>query len=47
MKNIVIVECRKCGTQYNGDNRSINIGPNEQIDVIIRKISKCSGCMTQ
>jgi len=44
MKQLIIVECKTCFIKFNGEDARISIGPHEEIEVIIRRIAKCSQC---
>lgn len=44
MKELVIIECKTCFAKYNGEDELVRIEPFEEVDLILRRIAKCSAC---
>lgn len=47
MKTVVIIECRNCTTKIIGEDVEITLLPKEEVEIIIRTVSKCSICKAQ
>lgn len=44
MKTMIIVECRSCAAKTFSEDKEITISPNEEVDFVIKTISKCTSC---
>lgn len=47
MKTILLIECKCCNSTYFGELSPVTIEPEEQLSVIVRKVSYCSDCKTR
>jgi hypothetical protein len=44
MITVQIIECKTCYAKYLGSDERISIGAYEEVDLIVRRIAKCSEC---
>lgn len=44
MKEFVVKSCRRCGSQWYGDSKSVTLLPGDQLTVVQVKISFCTIC---
>ena len=44
MISLVLIECKRCGSIYNGENEDFKIKPFEQIEIVWKRLGKCDYC---
>lgn len=52
-KTLLIIECKKCGVEYFGNEERLTLHPGDEnespdtLTVIVKRIAKCSVCKTR